>query len=226
MSIFKRAMASAFDHLHPMIKKRFGFDSADGIACIGRGVMDEMRRGSWWTVPFLRVGTWRSIMFPDTGTDIPFSVHNYAYKDSYGRETVTWVRIFEFPHGQRRFDATMIYAESRGRIVDYIGNHQHLAVDMECTVDSATGGIRLRSGQQRFFEGRVKFRFPRFLSGDADVVEWYDDGSDEYRIAVEVRNRFLGLLFAYQGRFQVQFIQTNNAAIPDIVKPLREERRE
>lgn len=114
MSIYRTALGSEFDRLHPMIKIRFGFDSSDGVASIGRGVMDQMWRGPWWTTPFLWIGERRSIMFPDVGSNIPFSVHNYAYSDSFGRETITWARVFEFPEGQRRFDATMIYAESRG----------------------------------------------------------------------------------------------------------------
>jgi hypothetical protein len=226
MSIYRRAMGAEFDQLHPEVQKRFGFDSSSGLASVGTGVMDEMWRGSWWTVPFLWFGKWRSIMFPDQGTNIPFTVHNYAYKDRFGRETITWVRHFEFPDRRRRFDATMIYAESRGGVIDYIGNHQHLAVDMECRVDEATGGMRFRSGQQRVYEGRLAFRFPLLLSGTANVVEWYDDELGEYRIEVEVRNRVLGPLFGYGGRFQAEFRNVADADIPPMVKPLREESRE
>lgn len=226
MSIYRTALGSEFDRLHPMIQKRFGFDSSDGVASIGRGVMDQMWRGPWWTTPFLWIGERRSIMFPDVGSNIPFSVHNYAYKDSFGRETITWTRVFEFPKGQRRFDATMIYAESRGRVVDYIGNHQHLAVDIKCSVDETTRGIRFRSGEQRFYERKVGFRFPRLLTGDADVVEWYDDDSAEYRITVEVRNPILGPLFGYRGRFTAEFEPVADGDIPPMVKPQREESRE
>ena len=50
-------------------------------------------------------------MFPQKGRDIPFTIENYAYKDMFGRETVTWVRKYQFPDRIRRFDATMIYRE-------------------------------------------------------------------------------------------------------------------
>ncbi|HEY4607004.1 MAG TPA: DUF4166 domain-containing protein, partial [Acidimicrobiia bacterium] len=192
MSIYRRALGADFERLHPKMQARFGFDSSDGLASIGTGVMDEMWRGPWWTVPFLWFGKWRSIMFPDTGMNIPFTVHNYAYKDRFGRETVTWVRYFEFAKHRRRFEATMIFAELRGRVIDYIGNHQHLAVDMECSVDEGTRGMRFRSGEQRLYEGRLGVRFPLALSGIADVVEWYDDEAGEFRIEVEVRNRLFG----------------------------------
>src|SRR5262245_61154801 len=83
--------------------------------------------------------------FPNA--EVPFTIENYAYRDSFGRETVTWVRTFKVRQ-ERRFDATMIFSEQRGRIV-YLGSHQHLAVDIDLTVD-ANGGLRLRSGAQRF----------------------------------------------------------------------------
>jgi hypothetical protein len=226
MSIYRRAMGPEFDLLHPEVQKRFGFDSSHGVASVGTGVMEEMWRGAWWTVPFLWFGKWRSIMFPERGRDVPFTVHNYAYKDRYGRETVTWVRHFEFPDRRRRFDATMIFSESRGRVIDYIGNHQHLAVDMECMVDEATGGMRFRSGEQRIYEGRLAFRFPLLFSGTANVVEWYDDELGEYRIEVEVANRVFGPLFGYRGRFRAEFKEVSKDDVPPMVKPLREESRE
>jgi hypothetical protein len=78
-----------------------------------------------------------------------FTVRNYAYLDPYGRETVTWIRNFA-THHPRRFDAYMIYSKERGCIVDYLGTHQHLAVDIHLSVDDR-GGLRLRSGAQRFY---------------------------------------------------------------------------
>lgn len=226
MSIYRRAMGEEFDRLHPRIQERFGFDSTSGVASIGRGVMKSMERGAWWTVPFLWIGSLRSIMFPDQGRDVPFSVHNYAYRDRFGRETVTWVRYFEFPRRRRHFDATMVYSEKRQTLIDYIGDRQHLAVEIECSVDAETSGMHLRSGSQRLYEGWLAFRFPLFASGVADVVEWYDEEVGEYRIRVDVRNRYFGLLFSYRGRFDAEFVDVEPGRIPPFVKPLREENRD
>lgn len=219
-------MGGDFDRLHPRIQERFGFDSTAGIASVGRGIMETMERGAWWTVPFLWIGSLRSIMFPDRGTNVPFSVHNYAYLDKFGRETVTWVRYFEFPHRRRHFDATMIYSEKRQTLIDYIGDRQHLSVDIDCSVDLASKGMHLRSGEQRFYEGRLAFKFPLFASGVADVVEWYDDETEEFRIRVDVKNEYFGLLFSYRGKFQAEFFDIDSDNVPPFVKPLREERRE
>ncbi len=222
-SIYQRVLGAEFDRLHPRIQERFALTSTCGRAAIGRGVMDEVWRGRFYTLPFLFVGTWRNIMFPERGHDVPFELENWAYRDSFGRETVTWLRTFH-THRNRRFDAYMIYSEARGRIVDYLGTHQHLAVDLDLSVDGR-GGLRIRSGEQRFYEGRLAFRFPLIFSGVADVCEWFDDSTGRYKIEVAVTNRTWGPLFGYRGSFDVEWIEAPNGP-PDSIRPKREERRE
>ena len=224
-SIYQRALGADFARLHPQVQRRFGFGSADRTAAIGTGVMDEIWRGRFYTLPFLAVGSWRHIMFPSRGRRVPFRIENYAYRDAFARETVTWIRTFEFPTRVRRFDATMIYSEQRARIVDYLGSHQHLAVDIELAVD-ARGGLRLRSGAQRFYEGVVGFSFPMTFSGTADVCEWFDDAAGCYRIEVSVTNPVWGPLFGYRGSFTVEWIACADTGVPSHVRPVREERRE
>lgn len=221
-SIYEQALGpEQFARLHPMIARRFGFNSSSHLGAVGSGAMQTVWHGRWFTLPFLWIGTWRAIMFPERGHEIPFTISNYAYKDKFGRETVTWLRTFQVGRG-RRFDAYMIYSEARGLIVDYLGTHQHLAVDIDITV-APNGGIRLRSGEQRFYEGPLAFRFPLLFSGVADVCEWYDDEAGCFRIEVVVSNRRWGKLFGYTGSFQVEW---HGGPPPEGILPHRTERRE
>ena len=103
-SIYQKALGADFAQLHPKIQRRFGISSADRLASIGRGVMDKVWHGRPYTLPFLYLGAWRRIMFPETATKVPFVIKNYAYVDGFGRETVTWIRTFETSR-PRRFDA-------------------------------------------------------------------------------------------------------------------------
>jgi hypothetical protein len=119
----------------------------------------------------------------------------------------------------------MVYSEARGRIVDYLGSHEHLAVDIDLSVD-AEGGLKLRSGAQRFYEGVLGFRFPMWLSGIADVREWYDDRAKCFRIVVDVRNRLWGPLFGYRGRFQVNWRRVTPGRVPRHILPRRQEIRD
>jgi hypothetical protein len=222
-SIYERALGSDFARLHPEIQRRFGFSSEDRVASIGTGVMEKIWHGQIYTLPFLYVGSWRRIMFPESGQYVPFQIVNYGYVDSLGRETITWIRTFQTKR-PRRFDAYMIYSEQRQCIVDYLGTHQHLAVDIDPKV-AANGGLILRSGAQRFYEGPIGFSFPMLFSGIADVSEWYDETNRCFRIEVSVQNRTWGPLFGYKGHFQVEW-RPVASGVPEVFLPQRTERRE
>jgi len=225
-SMFAVAMGDDFDRLHPMLQKRFGVSLAGGYACVGRGVMTRIRRGPWFTVPFLHIGRIRNILAPYPGEHVPFTVENYPYRDPFGRETVTFVRTFHYPrrpHRPGRFDATMILGAD-GRIVDYLGTHQHLAVDLELRAEP-DGSLRLRSDAQRFYAGPLAFRFPMLFSGRANLHESFDDDAGQYVIRLEVRNRIFGFLFGYEGRFTCEFPPATDAP-PGHVLPRAHERRE
>lgn len=224
-SIYREALGKDFERLHPKMQWRFGFSSADGICQIGTGVMEKVWRGRMFTLPFLLLGSTRRILFPSRGVDIPFTISNYAYVDGFGRETVTWARRFVLRRRPRAFDATMVYSRARGTIVDYLGTHQHLAVDIACSVDD-DGAMCIRTGEQRFYEGRVAFRFPALLSGVADVREWWDEDAQRFHIDVRVANRVFGPLFGYRGSFTVAEPPCPAGEVPVDVRPRREERRE
>jgi hypothetical protein len=215
-SIYERELGDDFDALHPKIQERFGFTSEDTVACIGEGTMEIVRNGGLLTLPFLYAGTIHNVMFPEEGTAVPFTVSNYAYEDEYGRETVTWIREFETPR-YRRFDARMIYSEHRDRIVDYLGTREHLAVDIDIGVHGETDGITIETGAQRLYAFGLGLPFPRLLTGEATVHEWYDDSEDRYRIAVHVDNALVGTLFEYRGHFAVDWVDCETP--PDVARP-------
>lgn len=219
-SMFEEALGGEFDRLHPMMQRRLRVGLDTGEACIGRGVMTSIRRGPWWTVPFLQVGRVRNILIPDTGADVPFTIENYPYRDPFGRETVTFVREYTIGAHHRRFDATMIL--HRGRIVDYLGTHQHLAVDLDLCVDER-GGLVLTSDAQRFYEGPVGFRFPMLFSGRARLREHYDDTDQSFHVDLEVHNHRFGFLFGYRGSFRCEWMPATDA--PARLKPRRHESR-
>jgi len=171
-SIFESALGDDFARLSPMMQKRFGVGLDSGYACVGTGLMSRIRRGSWWVVPFLYLGKLRNILIPDVGENVPFTIQNYPYRDPFGRETVTFVREYGVRKKTSRFDATMILSD--GRVLDYLGTHQHLAVDLDLTVED-DGSLHLTSNTQRFYEGRfVGFRFPMVFSGRAQLHELFD----------------------------------------------------
>jgi hypothetical protein len=218
--VFAQALGADFARLHPMLQRRFGVGLDAGYACVGTGAMHEIRRGPWWTLPFLYLGAVRNILLPDVGRDVPFTISNYPYRDPHGRETVTFVREYLLRGRTRRFDATMVLHD--GRVVDYLGTHQHLAVDLDLQVQD-DGSLRLTTHGQRFYEGPVGFRFPLLLSGEARLHEWFDDATQEFHVDLQVRNRLLGFLFGYRGTFRCEFPDADDA--PERLRPVRHELR-
>jgi hypothetical protein len=220
-SIFESALGEDFARLSPMMQKRFGVGLDSGYACVGTGVMSRIRRGPWWVLPFLYIGKLRNILIPDVGENVAFTIENYPYRDPFGRETVTFVREYRVRRKPSRFDATMVMGD--GRVLDYLGTHQHLAVDLDLTVDE-DGSLQLTSDGQRFYEGRfVGFRFPMLFSGRAQLHECFDEEASVYRIRMEVRNKLFGFLFGYEGEFTCDFPAATGA--PDRLKPVRHEKR-
>lgn len=207
-----------------MLQQRFGVDAEAGYACVGHGTFSQMRRAGW-TSPFLRLGAYRNILFPEQGNDIPFTIENYPYVDGFGRPTVTFVRTLKISESkQRRFDATMIYNPESRLIVDYLGTHQHLATNLLLEV-TADGSLHLQSTAQHFYEGVLGFTIPAVLTGTADLYEGYDDARGIFTIQMQVRNPIFGFMFGYRGEFTCTYPTLTDEEFPEHLKPVREEAR-
>ncbi|MEU6407209.1 DUF4166 domain-containing protein [Microbispora sp. NPDC046933] len=222
-SIFERALGADFARLHPQLQRRFGVSVTDGRACVGTGVMEHIWHAGF-TRPFLALGGTRNILVPEQGRQVPFTIENYPYVDSYGRETVTFVRTFDLHGHRRRFDAQMVYDLERDGIVDYLGSHQHLAVDLHFHVDER-GGLVIRSDGFRLHEGWLSCRLPKVVTGTAVVRESYDDEAGEFRVGVTVSHHRLGPMFGYWGAFNARYVDVTEHGVPATLKPRREEAR-
>ncbi|CAM5369969.1 DUF4166 domain-containing protein [Streptomyces tanashiensis] len=224
-SIFRTAMGDAeFERLHPELQRRFSVGLASGEMCVGRGVMDRIWHGRAFVKPFLALGGLRNILLPRTGRDVPFTIENVPYLDSYGRETVTFVRTFALPGGPRRFDATMVHSPERDCVLDYLGTHQHLASDLHPTAQP-DGSLLITSGEHRFREGPVDMRVPDLVAGRAEVRESFDERTGRFRIDVRVVNRRFGPLFGYRGSFTATYADVGSHGVRAGLRPVREEVR-
>ncbi len=223
-SIFRTVMGADFDRLHPQLQRRFSVGLTTGEACTGRGAMDRVWHGGAFVKPFLALGATRNILVPRTGRHIPFTIENVPYTDTYGRETVTFVRTFHLPGRPRRFDAQMVLGPRGDRILDYLGTHQHLASDLHFGAEP-DGSLLIRSGEHRFREGVVDVRVPELIGATAEVRESYDDESGRFRIRVRVVNDYFGPLFGYEGSFKATYTDITTCGVRPGLRPVREERR-
>ncbi|MEU6097908.1 DUF4166 domain-containing protein [Streptomyces sp. NPDC047079] len=223
-SIFRSVMGADFDRLHPRLQRRFSVGTASGEACTGRGVMDRVWHGGSFVKPFLALGGTRNILVPRQGRDVPFIIENVPYTDTFGRETVSFVRTFRLPGRACRFDAQMVLSPKGDRVLDYLGTHQHLASELRFSAEP-DGSLLIRSGEHRFREGPVDVRVPELLGAEAEVRESFDESTGRFRIRVRVVNRYLGPLFGYEGQFGVTYADIGVCGVRPGLRPVREEAR-
>ncbi|MER6123809.1 DUF4166 domain-containing protein [Streptomyces sp. NPDC001795] len=223
-SIFRTVMGADFERLHPQLRRRFSVGLVSGQACTGRGVMDRVWRGRGLVKPFLALGGTRNILVPRQGRNVPFVIENVPYADTFGRETVTFVRTFDLPGRARRFDAQMVLSPKGDRVLDYLGTHQHLASDLYFRAEP-DGSLLIRSGEHRFREGPVDVRVPELIGAEAEVRESFDESTGCFRIRVRVVNRYFGPLFGYEGSFTVSYEDVGVRGVRPGLRPVREEAR-
>ncbi|MEV7158320.1 DUF4166 domain-containing protein [Streptomyces misionensis] len=223
-SMFRTVLGDDFDRLHPELRRRFSVGLAGGEACTGRGVMHRIWHGPAYVKPFLALGATRNILVPRAGRDIPFVIENVPYTDTFGRETVSFVRTFDLPGRPRRFDAQMVLSPKGDRILDYLGTHRHLASELHFAAEP-DGSLLIRSGEHRFREGPVDVRVPELLGATAEVRESFDDTTGRFRVRVSVVNRRFGPLFGYEGSFTASYTDARSHGTRPGLRPLREEIR-
>ncbi|WP_327138119.1 DUF4166 domain-containing protein [Streptomyces sp. NBC_01340] len=217
-------MGADFDRLHPELRRRFSVGLAGGEACTGHGVMERIWHGRGFVKPFLALGGTRNILVPRAGRNVPFMIENVPYADTFGRETVSFVRTFDLPGRPRRFDAQMVLSPKGDRVLDYLGTHQHLASDLHLSAEP-DGSLLIRSGEHRFREGPVDVRVPELIGADAEVRESYDDSTGRFRIRVRVEDRRFGPLFGYEGTFRATYTDVRTRGVRPGLRPVREEAR-
>ncbi|MFE1198792.1 DUF4166 domain-containing protein [Streptomyces olivaceoviridis] len=223
-SIFQTAMGAEFQRLHPALRRRFSVGLAGGEACTGRGVMDRIWHGPAFVKPFLALGATRNILVPRPGRNVPFVIENVPYRDTFGRETVSFVRTFHLPGRARRFDAQMVLGPRGDRVLDYLGTHQHLATDLHFRAEP-DGSLLIRSGAHRFREGPVDVRVPELIGATAEVRESYDETTGRFRVRVRVVNQWFGPLFGYEGSFTASYTDVRAHGVRPGLRPVREEAR-
>lgn len=222
-SLIARRLGADFGRLHPESRERHGFSPDDGVYSVAVGTMDRVWHSSPLFAPFLRIGAMRNIMFPESGTEVPFRMESWAYRDRHGRETLSLNRTFEFDV-TRRFDEYLVEVDPGSPLLIYVGSHQHLAARIDAAV-TERGGLVFTTGAQRLFTRRFSVPFPMTFSATARVEEWFDDSTGRFHIDARVRNRVFGAVFACTGSFDARLETVPESGLPPHVRPVFEQAR-
>ncbi|WP_038813000.1 DUF4166 domain-containing protein [Bacillus anthracis] len=195
-NMYERLLGDSYKKLHPKLQKRYEITEENSFT--GEGKMDEIYGGSFFVKLILKIASKFRMFFPERGKKVPFTIHNTAERDEHGNEFVRWNRTFYFRNKKRYFNAVMKFDEYE--IVDYYGEPHILVSTLNFHIDEM-GAMHISSKKQWFYMFRRKIPLPRFLYGEANIVESYDETKQCFRIHVQVRNPLIGSLLSYRGTF-------------------------
>lgn len=211
--VYEHALGEAAGDLHPKVRERYGIGPGDG-AVVGRGEMD-IDNGTL-ALPALYAMPARDLLFPETGTDVPFAVTTVGYRlDGY--EAMTTRREFDFGDVRRRFDSVTVWDHENGRLLDFLGRGGLLASELRPRVED--GALVVGGGRQWLRVGRRYVPLPGPLAADVEVRDRYDEGDERFHVTAAVTNALAGRILRYRGTFTQEFEAMD--PVPDDFKPTR-----
>lgn len=199
MTIYQELLGIDFERLHPNLQARYALPL--GRPFHGVGTMSKIETGAKWLKPFLTLATHWKFLFPESGKDVPFKIKNTSRLLPTGETEIYWERTFYFENVTRHFNAFMTIDPKRSVVKDYLGEPSLFYSDLKFEV-TPEGRLRISSGSQRFLVGNLEIPIPRMLEGVVIVEEGYDDSREVFTIQVDVSNRIVGRLMAYEGEFK------------------------
>ena len=195
--VFARALGEAVADLHPKVQERYGTDSGPGVVTVGRGEMDVT--SGRLARPALYAMTAQNLLFPETGTGIPFSVTSAEYRTDAGHQVLGMRRSFEFEDTVRHFDSRTLWDADGERLLDYLGSGGSLVSELHPRVED--GALVVDGGRQWLRVGGRYLPLPGPLAADVTVRDHYADEEERYRVHAELRSSLTGEIVTYDGRF-------------------------
>lgn len=207
-SLFEREIGEDWETLHPRVRERYGLEASEGREAIGVGQMAELGHATL-AVPALWLGTIDDTLFPEGGTDVPFTIITKPFLDANGTEALFLDRRFDTTP-PRRFVDTLRWNPARGCLTDLYGHRGLIAADLHIRADE--GALSLSLGTQWARIGGRYVELPDALSIDGSLRDWYDDDRDRFRVAAEITNPLVGRVVGYDGTFDNEFRSTARSA--------------
>jgi hypothetical protein len=201
VTIYEELLGEDFQRLHPNLQARYALPI--GKPFHGVGTMSKIETGATWLIPFLKLATRWQFLFPENGKDVPFTIKNTCRSLPTGEAEIYWERTFYFEEVTRYFNAFMTIETKRSVVKDYLGEPSLFYSDLKFAV-TPEGRLHISSGSQRIIVGNLEIPIPRLLEGVVIVEEGYDDAREVFTIQVDIKNRIVGRVMAYEGEFKAQ----------------------
>ncbi|MCT9096257.1 DUF4166 domain-containing protein [Haloarchaeobius sp. HME9146] len=195
--VYEYALGDEADDLHPMVRDRYGIGPDEGTACVGRGRM-HISRGTH-TLPVLYAMTTQNLLFPEAGSDVPFTVTTVGWEHDAGYEVLTTAREFEFDRTRRRFDSLTVWDHENERLLDFLGTDGLIASELHPRVEN--GALVVEGGKQWLNVGSRFVSLPGPMAASVEVRDRYDETDEQFHVTATVENTLAGHILSYRGAF-------------------------
>lgn len=199
--LFRRALGESWDDLHPKVRERYGVVADEDREVVGSGEMSRLRR-STLALPALWLGTFDDFVFPESGTDVPFTITTEAFVDDEGFEALFLRRRFELGR-TREFVDTLRWNPARNCVTDMFGRRGLMVSDLHFGVEGDR--LALSIGRQWLRVGGRYLPVPGPLAAGGTLYDWYDEETGRYNVAADIENPLIGTVFGYEGEFDNEF---------------------
>ena len=215
--VYRAALGSEFDRLHPNMQWRYGIDSTAGVAQTMTGLIESIYINPILAPPIVWYYGKRNAIPSKTSRMVPFEAGNYCYRDELGRECLAVLRTFGYSSGDRHLNSVIV--DGRDGFVDYFGDGPELLYPIEPSV-TADGSLLLESGPARWLRGpKISMRGP--LVVEMKYIEGWDEKHQRFRCDATVRNPIIGEVLHYRGWFTAVDKPCTTADIPDEAWPYK-----
>jgi hypothetical protein len=215
--VFRHALGSDFDRLHPNVAWRYGIDSTSGVAQICTGIYESVYMSSALPPPAVWHYAKRNALPAKTSRMVPFTQGYYCYSDELGRESLAVLRTFQYTTGPRRLNSLLVAGHSG--LVDYFGDGPEFLYPIEPSVTPA-GELLLESGPMRWLGRGPKVGMRGLFTAQMKYIEGWDERRERFRCDATVRNPVIGEIMHFRGWFTAVDQACSLRDIPDEAWPV------
>jgi len=124
-----------------------------------------------------------------------FELRNELVPDGHGGVAMLWHRTHHHDARPVRGVGSLRWDASRGVLIDSIGHHKWLEVELLPSTEE--GAVMMTSRRQWLQIAGVRLRLPRLLFGSADTREW-EEPDGRLGLSLTLRHPLLGAYAGYE----------------------------
>ncbi|MGV8885923.1 MAG: DUF4166 domain-containing protein [Microbacteriaceae bacterium] len=196
-SVWHRALGDQAGLLAPELQRYFALPPS-GMVGVGEGVYERAGSPRRWLWPVLAFLGWRRILFPEYGTDIPFTVTNIPTAEG----TLRAIRTFAFAARTRVMVDEMRIVD--GHLHDFLGRRGGLEARLQPTVSD--GMLHLTTTRLWLHLGPLRVPLPSL----ARIRLTERTTRAAQHVSVTLHSPLLGDWFVYTGSFTYRYVSSSD----------------